>query len=117
MDNFSPGDFSIDFNSRQEIIQQRSENLQEEIAEAREIEEAKGDTDEDMQEAIEEFVSIFIQQMFSSMRDTIPEGGLLDGGYAEDVFTEMMDEEISEMGAQQSHFKQLNETIFRQLNQ
>ena len=72
--------------------------------------------DEELQEAVNSFVSLFVEQMFGAMRDTVPEGGIIDGGYAEEVFTDMLDEEISEMGAEQSNFKELNQAVYRQLD-
>ena len=72
--------------------------------------------EERLKEVVNEFTSIFLQQVFSEMRDTVPEGDLIDGGFAEEVFTEMLDEEISKMGATQDTFSNLNEVMFRQLN-
>src|SRR5690554_452795 len=43
----------------------------------------------------EEFTSILLKQMFKSMRNTVFRSELLEGGFAEEVFTDMMDEEIS----------------------
>ncbi|SDL74939.1 rod-binding protein [Halarsenatibacter silvermanii] len=73
--------------------------------------------DEELKEAISDFVGLFVQQMFGAMRDTVPDDGLIDGGYAEDVFTEKLDEELAGRGAAQAQFKRLNETIYRQLSQ
>lgn len=119
MPQIFPQDFSINNDLTRENISRKGENLSQsqEINERNEDENLNDVIDEDLQKAVNDFVSLFIQQMFSSMRDTIPESDLIDGGYAEDVFTEMMDEEISEMGAKQSQFKQLNQTIYRQLDQ
>ncbi len=89
----------------------KSQELRENIVESG----SKEGRDEELEEAISEFVSLFLYQMFSTMRDTVPDNELIDGGFAEDVFTEMMDEEISRLGAQQNQFKQLNEAIYRQL--
>lgn len=72
--------------------------------------------DKAMEEAIGGFVSLFLQQMFKSMRSTVPEGGIIDGGYGEEIFTEMLDEEISKAGASQDLFKDLNRSIYNQLN-
>ncbi len=120
MNNLNPPGPAFDSVNSRPDIQETGENLQEKMAEmtaAGEATEASREVDEDLQQAVNEFVSLFLQQMFSNMRDTIPEGGIIDGGYAEDVFTEMMDEEISELGAGQSQFKQLNQAIYRQLDQ
>lgn len=77
---------------------------------------AQNSSDEELKEAIADFTSVFLQQMFSTMRDTVPDNDLIDGGFGEDVFTGMLDEEISKMGSQQNTFKQLNELMFEQLS-
>ncbi len=87
-----------------------------ELQEAFEKQTTSENKDEELQEAVNSFVSLFVQQMFGAMRDTVPEGGIIDGGYAEEVFTDMLDEEISEMGAEQSNFKELNQAVYRQLD-
>ena len=66
--------------------------------------------------AINDFMSIFMQQMFQSMRNTVPDDGIMSGGYAEDVFTEMLDEEISKVGSDQGLFKDINRQIYQQLS-
>lgn len=42
-----------------------------------------------------EFESIFMSQMIRSMRDTVQKSGLFDGGPAEEMFTDMLDEEMA----------------------
>jgi len=42
-----------------------------------------------------EFESIFMNQMLKTMRATISKSGLIDGGRGEEIFTEMLDEEMS----------------------
>jgi peptidoglycan hydrolase FlgJ len=39
--------------------------------------------------------SMFIQNMFKAMRASIPKNGLMSGGKSEEMFTEMLDAEIS----------------------
>ncbi len=63
----------------------------------------------------QEFTSLLLQQMFKSMRSTLPEDKLFSGGFAEDVFTDMYDQEISKMGSKQQSFNQLSEILYRQL--
>lgn len=62
-----------------------------------------------------EFSSILMKQMFKTMRKTIPEGKLIDGGFSEDVFTDMLDGEISELGADQKGFNTLGRLLYEQL--
>lgn len=77
---------------------------------------AANNEDEALKAAINDFMSIFMQQMFQSMRNTVPDEGIMSGGYAEDVFTEMLDEEISKLGSGQGLFKDINRQIYQQLS-
>jgi len=62
-----------------------------------------------------EFTSILLKQMFKSMRNTIFKSELLDGGFAEEIFTDMLDEEISKKGASQQGFNNLYRILYEQL--
>ncbi|MDZ7672997.1 MAG: rod-binding protein [Halanaerobiales bacterium] len=73
--------------------------------------------DDKLKTAISQFTSVFVKLMFKSMRSTLPEESYIDGGYAEEVFTDMMDEEVSKLGSKQSTFSNLNRLMFEQLNQ
>ena len=73
--------------------------------------------EEELKGVVSKFTSIFLKQMFKSMRSTIPEDGMIDGGFAEDVFTDMYDKEISKLGSKQNNFSGLNQILFEQLNQ
>ncbi|MFW5998616.1 MAG: rod-binding protein [bacterium] len=68
-----------------------------------------------LKKVVNEFSSIFIKKMFESMRNTLPEEKLIDGGYAEDVFTDMLDKEISQLGSEQNNFDNLNKQLYEQL--
>lgn len=50
---------------------------------------------EKTKKAAEDFEAIFINYMFKTMRESISKSGLLDGGKAEEMYTAMMDEELS----------------------
>lgn len=39
---------------------------------------------------------LFVQRLFAAMRDTVPEGGLMDKSNAEETFTSLLDEKVSE---------------------
>lgn len=57
---------------------------------------------------------VFVQEMYKSMRSTVPSGGLFDGGTGEEMFTGMLDERIAADTPQ--HWKHgLSESIYRQL--
>lgn len=53
------------------------------------------DDSKDTREACAEFESIFIYFIMKTMRDTIPESGLLNGGMVEEVYTSMLDQELA----------------------
>lgn len=52
-----------------------------------------------LSKACEEFEAIFYQMIFKEMRKTVDKSGLIDGGYAEEVFESMLDEEIAKSAA------------------
>jgi peptidoglycan hydrolase FlgJ len=57
---------------------------------------------------------VFVQQMYKSMRSTVPTGGLVDGGSGEELFTSLMDDHIA-ADTPQKWKHGLSESIFRQL--
>lgn len=71
--------------------------------------------DQQIEEAASEFTSIFIEKMFSSMKKTLSDEKLIDGGYAEDVFTDMLYKEYSLMAGKGGMLAQLNKTLIEQL--
>lgn len=58
-----------------------------------------GKQGEKLYKACEDFEAIFTQMMFKEMRKTINKSELINGGYAEEVFQGMMDEEIAKESA------------------
>ncbi|MFW6279049.1 MAG: rod-binding protein [Bacillota bacterium] len=117
---------NIGNNGLQEIIQNQTQKQKQE---QKQVEDAKDkfasltageknnkDYDQQLKEEVTKFTSIFVQKMFSSMRDSVPESDFIDGGFAEDVYTDMMDQEISKQGTKQETFKRLNEILFEQLS-
>lgn len=79
-------------------------------------EKTKADNDQRLKLMASEFTSILLKQMFKSMRETIPESKLIDGGFSEDVFTDMLDTEISKNGSSQQ-MNELSQLLYRQLKQ
>jgi len=45
--------------------------------------------------ACADFEAIFVEQLFKTMRSSVPESGLLDGGRAEEIYTGMLDQQIA----------------------
>lgn len=68
-----------------------------------------------LREAAAQFEAVFVQQMLASMRATVPEGGLIDAGQAEDLFAGMLDQHMAEMMAGQGE-SGLADAIYRQLS-
>jgi len=63
-----------------------------------------------------DFESIFLEQMFRSMRSSVQKSGLIDGGNAEDIYTSMLDSEYSKQMSAQGNAG-LSQMIERQLLQ
>ena len=60
-------------------------------------ESAKGKTksDPELKKACRDFEALFINQIFRSMRRTVPEGGLIDEKHGEKIYREMLDMEVA----------------------
>lgn len=54
-----------------------------------------GAENERLRAATRDFEAVFIQQMLSVMRETVPDGGLLDGGQSEEIFSSLLDEHLA----------------------
>lgn len=64
----------------------------------------------------QDFEAIFIKQMLNVMRKTINKTGLLDGGFAEEVFEDMLYDEYAKKMAKNANFG-LSDTLYRQLSE
>jgi len=56
----------------------------------------------------------FYQEMFKAMRRTVPEGGAMDGGAGEEMFTSLMDQHVSDAAALKSD-RGLGQALYRYL--
>lgn len=63
----------------------------------------------------QEFSSIFIEKMFSAMKKTLSDDKMINGGYAEDVFSDMLYKEYSQMAGKQGTLAELNQALVEQL--
>jgi Rod binding domain-containing protein len=63
-----------------------------------------------------DFESIFLEQMFRTMRSSIQKSGLIDGGNAEEIYTSMLDSEYAKQMTEQGNGG-LSQMIERQLLQ
>jgi flagellar protein FlgJ len=57
---------------------------------------------------------VFVEHLFRAMRDTVPEGGLTDGGSGEEIFTGMLDQQLADSLAA-GWDRGLGTAIYRQL--
>ena len=72
--------------------------------------------DEKLREACQEFESFFLYLMMKEMRKTVPEQKLIHGGRAEEIFRDMMDEELAkEMSKSPSAGFGLGQMLYEQL--
>jgi flagellar protein FlgJ len=51
--------------------------------------------DDKLRQACRDFESIFVKQMLDSMRKTVQKTGLTDGGYAEELYQDMLYDEYA----------------------
>lgn len=73
-----------------------------------------------LKEACSEFESIFMHQMLKEMRKTVnPKNSLVYGGQAEEIFSDMLDQERSKeikIGLGDLMFRQLSKSIISSTN-
>ena len=69
---------------------------------------------EAIEDVAKQFEAIFMHQVFKSMRQTLSKDGMMSGGFGEDVFTDMLDQEYASM-ATQNQSMGLAATIAEQL--
>ncbi len=68
----------------------------------------------ELRNACEEFEAIILDKLLSSMRESIPEGGLYEDSFAKDMFQSMSDQSLSR-GLAHSKGAGLGEILFNQL--
>ncbi|WP_022851132.1 rod-binding protein [Limisalsivibrio acetivorans] len=61
---------------------------------------AGGEAEKKLKEACSQFESLFLHQMFKSMRKTTMESDLVPKGRGEEIFTDMLDEELAKTSAE-----------------
>ena len=71
-------------------------------------------SDAKLRRAAQELEGVFVQELFKAMRETVPEGGIVDGGPGEDMFSSMMDQTISSEAAS-GWERGLGAALYRQL--
>jgi flagellar protein FlgJ len=79
-----------------------------------ELPESKKKELQKLEAACNDFESIFVYQMMKEMKKTVHKTGLVSGGQAEDIFSDMLDQERakqSPIGMGQILFKELSRSI------
>jgi len=77
-----------------------------------------GDTGQDdkrLRKVCTEMESLFVKQLLTSMRKTIQKSGFIDGGSAEEIFTDMLDSKYA-MKMASSRSLGLAEMLYSQLS-
>lgn len=69
---------------------------------------------EDLKEAAEEFEALFLNQMLKTMRESVEKSELFHGGKGEELYTSMLDAELSRSMAKAGGIG-LGEALLRQL--
>lgn len=57
-----------------------------------------------LREAARDFESVFVHSLLKSMRDTIPKSDFINGGNAENIYRDMLDDEYSKIMVTRSDF-------------
>ena len=104
----------LELNNNYHQLAQYQLNNQQDIKSKNKVDSSNNDQKE-LEKAAQEFSSIFIEKMFSSMKKTLAEEKLFDGGYAEDVFSDMLYKEYSQMAGKQGMLAELNQALVEQL--
>lgn len=80
------------------------------------LEEAQAsENDTELKEACKEFESYFVKQMYSVMRNTVPEGTLTEKSHGREIFEDMLDEEYAEQ-ASEGRGVGIADMLYRQLS-
>ncbi len=58
------------------------------------------ETQADLRKAVADFEALFINQMLKTMRETVKKGDLFHGGSGEEIYTSLLDAELSKAMAQ-----------------
>ncbi len=59
----------------------------------------KRNNPEALKKTCQQFEALFIQSMFKTMRDSVPEGGLIEKGNADGIYQSLFDQEVATQAA------------------
>jgi len=74
-----------------------------------------GEPDPKLRQAAKQLEGVFVEHLFAAMRETVPEGGLVDGGSGEDIFTSLLDRHLADELAS-GWERGIGAAVFRQLS-
>jgi Rod binding domain-containing protein len=74
----------------------------------------KIDKKSELYKQCQDFESIFVKMMIGEMQKTVEKGSLMNGGYAEDIFSDMLQDEYSKSMTKTSDFG-IADMLYRQL--
>ncbi len=77
------------------------------------IEESSDDAE--LRKACADFEALFLHKLMQTMRKTIPKSGLLHGGLPQEIYTDMLDEKISETAASAGKGTGLGERLYEDM--
>jgi Rod binding domain-containing protein len=66
-----------------------------------------------LREVASQFESYFLNSLMKTMRASVPKNPYFSGGFAEDVFTQMLDSAMTEKAAARSQGGSISEAIIR----
>lgn len=67
-----------------------------------------------LKKACRDFEALLLEQMITTMRKSVPEGGLMDGGFGEEMLQPMQDEQMAKDLAAHGGFG-LADAMYRQI--
>ena len=69
-----------------------------------------------LRKACEDFEAILIKQLLTTMRKSVPTGGLFEGGFAKDIYQSIADEELAANMAHGGKGLGVSEVLFEKLS-
>jgi flagellar protein FlgJ len=70
--------------------------------------------DESLRKACAQLEGVFLEQLMKALRETVPDGGLIDGGSGEQIFSSLLDGHLSNNAASRLE-RGIGAALYRQL--
>jgi flagellar protein FlgJ len=70
--------------------------------------------DEALRRACAQLEGVFLEQLMKALRETVPDGGLIDGGSGEQIFSSLLDGHLSNNAASRLE-RGIGAALYRQL--